>query len=461
MSSASPVPIVTAPQGLPGLGHLVPLLRDPLDFLSSLPRYGDLVRIGIGPFTAVVVCDPELLRHMLRHDRIFDKGGPFIERTREVVGDGLGTCPYSQHRRLRRLLQPAFHPTRIAGYASVMTPRIAQLVESWQDGQTVDFIRQLHALTSGITAATLLTESVPKPTLDQMIKDADVIFDCMVRRAFMPSPLLRLPIVGNRAYLHAITNLRGTLAQLIDARRDAGVDKGDLLSALITSRDDRGGKLSDIEIIDQVITFFLGGTQTTANTVGWALSMLNQHPDVAERFHTEVDSILKGRPASYEDLPRLPVTTRIVIETLRLWPTLWFLTRTITTDTELGEYVLPAGTNIFYSAYIIHHRADLYPDPDRFDPDRWDPAITNTPPHRVFFSFGDGARKCIADTFALTMATMILATIGARWQVHPISGNDNRPALSSVLRPRKLCMRVTARTPSARRSGHYEFDFYS
>lgn len=131
---------------------MVSLLRDPLGFLSSLPAHGDLVRVGLGPVTAVAVCDPGLTQELLRRDRVFDKGGPLLERVREALGDGLVTCPHSLHRRHRRLVQPAFHPGRTAEYAAVMSGRIAEIVESWREGQVLDMKAELHAITSAVTA---------------------------------------------------------------------------------------------------------------------------------------------------------------------------------------------------------------------------------------------------------------------------------------------------------------------
>jgi cytochrome P450 len=128
-----------------------------------LPARGDLVGVRLGPVHAVVVCDPELTWQVLSHDRVFDKGGSFIERAREVVGDGLGTCPYSRHRRQRRLLQPAFHPDRIAGYAQVMTDRISAVTGSWRHGQILDVVAEMTTMTATTTAATLFTDTLPAP----------------------------------------------------------------------------------------------------------------------------------------------------------------------------------------------------------------------------------------------------------------------------------------------------------
>jgi pentalenene oxygenase len=96
------------------------------------------VRIRIGPYSAVVVCAPALTRHTLVNDRVFERGGFFFERVRELVGDGLAACPYRQHRSQRRLVQPAFHHSRLPVYARAMTEQIDMATTSWTDGQVID-----------------------------------------------------------------------------------------------------------------------------------------------------------------------------------------------------------------------------------------------------------------------------------------------------------------------------------
>jgi cytochrome P450 len=111
----------SAPGALPLLGHVLALGRDPLDFLASLPAHGDLVRVTLGPWPVYVVCHPDLVHRILVEDRIFDKGGYALDKFRKVVGNGLASCGHRDHRRQRRLVQPAFHRDRIPDYARVMT----------------------------------------------------------------------------------------------------------------------------------------------------------------------------------------------------------------------------------------------------------------------------------------------------------------------------------------------------
>jgi cytochrome P450 len=438
----------TAPGALPLLGHTLSLARSPLRFLTSLPAHGDLVGIRIGPIKAIVVCTPELVRQVLLNDRVFDKGGPFFDRTREAFGDGLATCPHSMHRRQRRLTQPAFHPARLPGYARVMTTHIAEVTASWRDGQVLDVLSEMMTVTARTAVETMFSDALPPAVLGAVLTDFTTILAGIYTRALIPPPLHKLLVLGNRRYDRARVRLRGIIGRVITDHRASGAERGDLLSTLVNARDPTDSQgLSDTEIIDQVMTFFLAGSETTATTLAWAVHLTARHPEVEHRLHAEVDAALAGAPARCEDLPKLELAGRVITETLRIYPPVWMLARTTTTDTHLGGHPIPAGSILFYSPYLLHHLPDRYPDPDHFDPDRWTDAHS-APPREAFIPFAAGARKCIGDTFALTEATLALATLTARWRLRPLPGHHVHPARGILLHPRGLRMRATLRNAS-------------
>jgi cytochrome P450 len=447
MDASTPIPSASA--ALPALGHLIPLVRRPLDFLSSLPGQGDLVQIRVGPVKLVVVCDPELTRQVLRDPRTFDKGGIVYERAREVLGNGLASCPHSDHRRQRLLTQPSFHHARLPGYAQIMAAHIADVTDSWRDGQVVDVPRAMLTFSSQVMTAAMFSDEQPAQVLIQMHDDVYSIIDGVLRRALTPRSLNRLPTRGNRSYLRACSRLRRSIADIIAKRRTDTTDRGDVLSALLAAENPEDGRrgLSDAELADTVLSLFLAGVETTAAALSWALHLVSLHPEIERRLHAEVDAVLASRPAVHADLSDLDLTGRVVKETLRLRSPGWLFTRTVTADTRLGGYALPAGTMIAYSPYLIHHRDDLYDAPETFDPDRWTGDRPYAGRHDLI-PFGGGARKCIGDTFAVTEVTLALATITARWRLRTLDGQDVRPVSSVVLRPRELRMRATARGES-------------
>ncbi|MCX5213308.1 cytochrome P450 [Kitasatospora sp. NBC_00240] len=448
--------IPVAPGGLPVVGHAVKALRDPRGFLRSLPAHGDVMSISVGPLKAVMVCDPELTSQILLNDRTYDKGGLLFDRAKEVFGDGLVTCPHSMHRRERRLVQPAFHRNRLSGYAQVMTEGTSLMIGKWRHGQVLDMPAEMLSLTMHNMLQAMLGGTLPPQDLRQLVSDAIEVQHATYRQTFTPAVLNRIPTPGNRRYQRALAGLHNTVTDIIAKAQANPEDHGDLLSALLASRDTGasecpvGGaqseRLSSAELRNEVLTFLVAGSETTAIALSWALYMIARHPDVQQRLWAEVDRVLEGKPVSLDHLPDLKLADQIITETLRLYPPAGMIwTRIVTADTRLGDYDIPAGTTIAYSPYAMHRLPHYYPNPDAFDPDRWDAEKRHsTPRNNAFLTFGGGARKCIGDQFAVTEAVLALADIASRWRLEPMPGQGH-PAITPSMGPRDLKMRLTAR----------------
>jgi cytochrome P450 len=432
-----------APRALPLVGHGLQLLLRPLQFLTSLSACGDMAEILLGSHRAYVLCRADLVHQVLVDDRTFDKGGPFYDSIRQLAGNGLATCPYSQHRRQRRLVQPAFHSSRLAGYATLMAETAAQGIAAWRDGNVIDVLSEMYAVTTRVVVRSLFGAEFSVAAAAEARHDMNVVVSRLYKRMLTPAPLRRL--VGSSGLERAMARLRVTTARIIDEYRRNGIDHGDVLSMLLAVRDDRGDELADPEISDQVLTFFLAGSETTAASLAWALQLIATRPDIEQRLHAEVDAVLGGRLASLDDLPRLELTRRVITETLRLYPPVWLFSRTTTIDTALGGYPVPAGTTVIYSPYFIHRMADLYPSPDRFEPDRWRDARMEQASRGAYVPFGGGPRKCIGDTFSMTIGAVVLASVVARWRLSPVAGAQASPRPQLTLVPKALKMRTTRR----------------
>lgn len=432
--------ITRAPGALPVIGHLLPLLRDPLGFLNTLPAHGDLVQIRLGPQTAVVVCRPELVQQVLLNDRIYDKGGPIIERVGNALGDGIASCPHSAHRRQRRSLQPAFSRTCLREYAAIMTDRIDTLATGWSDGQTIEVGTQMYALASDTIARTLFKAEAAAPAVDTVTACLPDIFRGIYQQAVLPPLLRRLPLPPNTRYEKARNRAWAAVSRTISLYRQDGEAHGDVLSMLLMARDDEGKALDDAEIHAQIMTLLVAGIDTTAVALTWAAHLLCQHPDVQQRLRVETAEVLGARTATWEDLPRLDLARRVITETLRLYPPGWIFTRTTTTEARLAEAVIPPETTLVYSPYLLHHDARFNPRPDSFDPDRWLPEREQV--RGALIPFGGGARKCLGDNYAMTLATLALATIVNRWRLS--QGDLRAPSVEPrmTLSPRRVQVRV-------------------
>jgi pentalenene oxygenase len=420
-----------APNARPLVGHALSLARNRLRFAESLAASGDLVEIRLGRRPAYVICHPELARQVLLDDKTFDKGGMMYDKIRGVLGNGLATCPHDDHRRQRRLLQPAFRNTCMPRYGSVMADRIGVVVDSWHDGRELDVLAEMQVITTDVSCRSMFAANLDRNTIARLHDDLGTILNGVHRRLILPD---WLPTPGGRRFDRARADLRAILAAVGDEYRRDGVDRDDLLSILLFS----GETSSDVEVYDQVVTFFIGA-DVTACAIAWALYLVSTHPQVEKRLHAEVDSVLAGRPVQWDDYENLQFTRRIVAEALRLCPPVWLTSRRTAVDTNLAGRHIPAGTTIIYSSYIIHQRADLYPDPTRFDPDR-EPGL-----REEYLPFGSGPRKCIGQHFGTAEATLTLASIASRWLLRTSGKARIRPAAQAMLVPDHLHMRITAR----------------
>jgi pentalenene oxygenase len=235
--------------------------------------------------------------------------------------------------------------------------------------------------------------------------------------------LARLPLAANREFDTALGRLHALIDGIVGDYRRSGEDRGDLLSALLAARDDEdGGRMSDQEIHDQVMTLLLAGVETTASALTWAWHLLASHPEAEARLHAEVDEVLGGRAPTYADVPRLAYTQRVFTETLRLYPPAWMFTRMTAEPTELGGHLLPSGTDVLISPYVIHRIPELFASPAAFDPDRWLPERAQDVARGSYLPFGGGSRKCIGDVFGMTEATLALAALASRWRLRPVPG---------------------------------------
>jgi cytochrome P450 len=397
-----------------------------------------------------MVCDPELTRQVLVNDRTFDKGGPLFELGRKHLGDGLPTCPYRQHRRQRRLCQPAFHLDRFPAYTAAMASAAEAAARSWQEGQVLDVAHEMSALTLRIAVETMFSVTLPQRTITAIVDDLGTVLNGTFLQMVRPALLNRLPTRDNRAYHSALHRLRRTVDDVIADRRATGADHGDLLSALLTAHDPESGTASTMtarELGDQVLAFFIAGGETTANALTWALYQLATHPEIQDRLHAEASAA--DGPTALDRLPALDLTAAVITETLRLHTSAWLITRITTTRTTLGDVDLPVGTSVAYSPRLLHYRPDLYQDPESFDPDRW---LDTRPDRTAYLPFGGGPRKCIGERFAQSEAALALAEIITHWTVEPVTHPPATLALQDVLVPPGLLMRVCARRPAAIRT---------
>jgi cytochrome P450 len=425
------------PKGHLLVGVLPEFRKDPAGFLEKMARqYGDVVYLPLGRQHIYYIGHPDAIRDILvTHQNKFKKSR-MLERARVLLGDGLLTSEAGHHRRQRRLVQPAFHRDRLAGYGAVMVDRAARVRDQWQSGQSFDAMQEMLRLTLAIVSKTLFSADVDSEA-DQIGAALTQVFD-LFEVILMPfSELLeKLPLPAVRRFKRARKRLDETIYRLIAEHRASGRDEGDLLSMLLLARDEEGsGGMTDTQVRDEALTLFLAGHETTADALTWTWYLLSQNPQAEAALHAELDRVLSGQLPSFDDLPRLRYTESVFAEALRLYPPAWGIGRRALEDYPVGGFVIPARSVVLTSPYVVHRDTRWFLEPLAFRPERW-LAEDSSRPKFAYFPFGGGARVCIGERFAWMEGTLLLATLAQRWRLRLEPGQRVETHARITLRPK-------------------------
>jgi cytochrome P450 len=378
---------------------------DPLGFVQRLSRMGDVTSVHILGRRGWILSHPDHVEALLvgqHRDVIKDR------MTRElatVLGDGLLVADGERWRRQRRLAAPSFTPRAVGGYAKTMAEVSLRHVAAWPAGPT-DIHARFVALTRDIVLKTVFgTDTATEAAEAVEVFQTEFVRQIRTVRRVLPR---WVPTRGRRRIEAAVRELDRDVARIVADRRANGLGD-DLLSRLIAATDEDGKPaFSDAQLRDEVVTLYLAGHETTALALTYAAWLLARHPEASARLRDEVRAL--SAPPGLADLGKLPWTSAVVDETLRLYPPAWAIGREPVVPVEVGGYTIPAGDTVWAFPWAIHRDARFWPQPSAFRPERFlaqDPAR-----HRfAFFPFGGGPRVCIGSHFARMEAVIALATV--------------------------------------------------
>ncbi len=357
----------------------------------------------------------------------------------------------------RRLVQPAFHRERLAGYAAAMSECAVRARERWRAG-TMDVSIEMAQLTLSVVAKTLFSADVESEAGEIGASMTSILE--MFRVLLMPFSEYfdKLPLPMIRRFEKARARLDATIYGLIAERRKSGLDTGDLLSMLLLAQDedDHAVRMSDQQVRDEALTLFLAGHETGANALTWTWYLLSQHPEVERRLHEEIDAVLGDRPPELADLPQLRYAEMVLAEALRLYPPAWAIGRKALGDFTLGDFQIPAGSICIVSPFVVQRDERWFPDPDKFDPERWTPEAREARPKFSYFPFGGGARVCIGERFAWMEGVIVMAAIAQKWWFRLAPGQRAEPLPLVTLRVKnglRMMAEPRAAVKNLRRAG--------
>ena len=458
---ASALRAIPTPEGRLFFGNALELWRDPLQLIARACReHGDVVRLRFGPYDYYVVNSAEGAKHLLVDNHKNYVKSRNYQALRVVLGDGLITSEGDFWRRQRKLVQPAFHRERLAGFAATMADDTAAMLARWRSegaiGGELDLQAEMLRLTFRIVGRTLFSVDVDGDAepigraINVALQWAEDFSGSIVKiPTWVPTP-------SNVRFGRARRVLDELVMRIIRERRESRQDRPDLLSMLMAATfegDDAGAAhaqksetMDDRQLRDEVMTLVLAGHETTANALTWAFYLLSKHPDVERRMHREVVDVLGDRAPTFEDLPKLRYTQMVVQETMRLYPPVWIFEREAIAEDRIGPYAIPKGAVVAVSPWALHRNEAYWSNPEGFDPERFSQAEIERRPRHAYLPFSVGPRVCVGNSFAMMEAQIILAAVVQRHRLELVPSQDIELDPKITLRPKHgLRMMVRAR----------------
>jgi unspecific monooxygenase len=410
----------------------------PYDLLQDCAReFGNTFTLRIiGWGTQVVFSHPDAIRDVFAAGAADLHAGAANGFLRPLMGNGsLLLLEEETHRRQRKLLLPTFHGLRLIELGEEIRKISRSQSERWPEGRAISLLERLleislevilgvvlgmvdgderYARTRASTAALLRATTTSVASASPEAAPADHLTRETPVRRVVPD---------------LVHELHGLLADEI-ARRRGGVPaaRPDVLGLLLGARDDEGRPIDDVDLYDQLLTLIIAGHETTATSLAWAFRLLVENPEADARLRAELAAL--GPKPPIPDLLALPWLDVVVKETLRLRPVVPAVSRLLMRPLRLGGIDLPAGVFAAPSAYLAHHRAERYPEPERFRPERFLGADFGP---NEFLPFGGGLRRCVGMGLALHEMKIVLADVISRFTVLDGAREPVRPTRRGVL----------------------------
>jgi cytochrome P450 family 135 len=379
-------------------------------------RYGDTFRLDIAyEGTWILLSDPDDVRRVFTGDPNVLHAGEANRILLPVLGDNsVLLLDGAAHMEQRKLMLPSFHGERMKRYGELMAGIAVAEIERWPRGEPYRLRPRMQAMTLEIILRAVfgVAEGDRLERLRRQLRRLlDMVTDprrAMFLIALGPERIRRFP-----PFRRELERVDRPIYEEIAERRTAGdlSERVDILSLLLQARHEDGSPMSDRELRDELVTLLVAGHETTANALAWAVERLVRHPEKLDRLAAEVevgeDAYLKA----------------VILETLRLRPVISLVNRTLKEPFEIEGYTLPAGVKVAPCIYLVHRRADVYPEPERFLPERF---LEQSPGTYTWIPFGGGVRRCLGGAFAQFEMEVVLRELVSRATIRPARPQSER-----------------------------------
>ncbi len=419
----------------PGFIQMMQWIASPLSMMENCAkRYGDVFTLSVSPkLTPIVfVSNPIALQEILTGDstKQFSAPGNLNTLFASILGNhSVISVSGVQHQRQRQLLTPPFHGERMRSYTQV----INDLTEGVMGGLEINKPFSVRDITQAITLRTII-KAVFGLYERHRAQKMEVLLGAMMTRLSSPSSVAMLYFPALQKdwgawspwgkYLRCQQEIDKLIYQEIqECREKPDSSRTDILSLLVSAKDEAGESMSNQELRDELLTLLIAGQETTATALAWALYWIHKLPAVREKLLDELDSL--GKNPDVNTLTKLTYLNAVCCETLRIYPVAMLtFPRVVETPIKLCGWDLEPGTLLYGNIYLTHQREDLYPEPKKFNPERF--LEKQFSPYE-YLPFGGGVRRCIGAAFALFEMKIALVKILSEYSLTLTDNSEVKP----------------------------------
>jgi len=385
---------------------------------------------GRGPRFAWVT-GPDLIRSILLDESDHFEKSVQIRLLGPLLGRGILTSEGPDWKWQRQTSAPMFRRQELMRFVPTFLRATRRLLDRWCNsppGTVQQIDRDMTAVTFDVICATLLPSSDATAGIAVEVSAARFQRSGIWRQLYVLANAPGwLPQPGNRRIRMAIRAMRSSVAAMLQERRQAATQPDDLMHRLMRAQDpETGAGMSEEQLIDNLLTFYLAGHETTSKALAWTLYLLACSPEWTRLLREEIARVTAGTPLSADHIDKLVLTQQVIKESMRLYPPVPFTSRQAIADLTLGSHPIKAGSSVVIPIYTIHRHQKRWQAPNAFDPTRFAPENESKISRYQYMPFGAGPRICIGMAFAMVEATAILATLlqTARFQAltdrHPL-----------------------------------------
>ncbi|SRR5579883_1424708 len=423
----------------PSLIQTLQWMLRPIEYMEACSkRYGDIFTLRIGPVfkPQVFVSNPQAIGQIFTTDpKQLDSGEAAGIKLPILGQQSLLALEGKPHQRQRKLLTPPLHGERMLAYGELIRDITKQVTDKWQVGEPFSVLPSMQAISfEVILKAVFGLDQGPRY---EKLKEL-LIAQLNPKRPIVAALMFLFPALqrdlGSWSPWGIFLRRKQQVDELIYAeirerKEQPGSSRNDILSLMMSARDEVGEPMTDEELRDELITMLVAGHETTATALAWALYWIHHRPEVREKLLQELDSL--GENPDPNIILRSPYLNAVCSETLLLYPVAMLaLNRVVKSPLGMMGYQLDPGTLVVPCIYLTHHREDLYPQAKQFKPERF--LERQFSPYE-YLPFGGGNRRCIGMAFALFEMKMVLATVLSTWRMELADTKPLKPVRKGAL----------------------------